>query len=701
MVRYAITIFLSAFLLFQVQPLIGKFILPWFGGGPAIWTTCMVFFQVVLLAGYSYAHFISSRFSPRTMRNVHLALLAASLATLPIAPDPEIWKAASDSLPVGRILLLLAATIGLPYFLLSSTGPLLQESFHRETGQTPYRLYSLSNVGSLLALLSYPFLFEPQLTLRMQIIGWSVGYGLFVVLCGWCAWMFARLPANSTLADMQDSAACAQPPPQPRAGHIILWLALSACGSVMLLATTNQVCQEVTAVPFLWVLPLGLYLFSFIVCFDHERWYHRGTFLILLTGAVVLACYVIVEGNQLVIWKQLAAYSATLFVCCMVCHGELVHSKPAPRYATLFYLVVSAGGALGGILVAIVAPLILPDFWEYHMGLIATVVLAFFASFLKASEGTRLSQVGWAVGGVICVALGLGIGLTFRTLMVADPTRQDLETTRNFYGVLHVYHEDDPNDDNGPKRELIHGAIEHGFQYLDPEKAHWPTTYYGHTSGIGLAIDKHPRRKSVTPRDRTLRVGIVGLGCGTLATYGETGDYFRFYEINPAVVRIANEYFTYQQDSAADLDVILGDARINLESELAKGDSQHFDVLAIDAFSSDSIPMHLLTTQSVELYFKHLKPDGLLCIHISNRFLDLGGVVVGIANELKKPCVFVDSDGDPYAGLNTATWAIMTSNREFLDSPEIQDATTPWDSEVGKPIVWTDDYGSLWQVLKN
>ncbi len=699
MARYAITIFLSAFLLFQVQPLIGKFILPWFGGSPAVWTTCMLFFQVVLLAGYSYAHLITDKLAPRAQGACHLALLLASLAFLPIAPDAETWKATSVQMPIVRILGVLVSTIGLPYFLLSSTGPLLQESFRRETLRTPYRLYALSNIGSLLALLTYPFLFEPQLTLRMQIVGWSWAYGSFVVLCGWCAWAWLRFPAQATVASEPELAAGETAAVRPTGRDILLWLSLAACGSVMLLATTNQLCQEISSVPFLWVVPLAIYLFTFIICFDHERWYHRGAFLVLLAMGVLLACYALYQGNSLKLWQQLAVYSATLWVCCMVCHGELVRSKPVPRYATLFYLVVSAGGALGGILVALIAPLVLRDFWEYQIGLILTVALAAVATLVPSGSRREMPRLGWVIAGIACVAMGLAAGFGIGLGSESNGGEENIETTRNFYGVLRVNREESVYDDNGPKRELIHGRIQHGFQYLDPDKRRWPTTYYGHPSGIGLAIEHHPRR--VASASGTLRIGVVGLGCGTLAAYGRAGDYLRFYEINPEVMRISDEYFSYRQDSPARIDVVLGDARIEMEREAADNDFQQFDVLAVDAFSSDAIPMHLLTRECVELFRKHLKPDGLLCVHISNRFLDLSGVVAGIAEAVGCECVFIDSDRDNSQGLDVATWAIVTTNTDFLESLAVTQAIATSEKHDRPKIIWTDDYGSLWQVLED
>ena len=718
MARYPITIFLSAFLLFQVQPLIGKFILPWYGGGPAVWTACMLFFQLFLLAGYAYAHFVASRVGPRGARIVHWALLAGSLALLPIAPNSDVWKETTQDVPVVQILALLAVTIGLPYFLLSSTGPLLQESFRRETGRTPYRLYALSNAGSLLALLSYPFVFEPQLTLHVQIIAWSTAYVLFSLLSSWCILGLAREAPSIIVGDPSTADAPAvhlqgyDGPPTRR--DVLLWLALAACGSVLLLATTNQLCQEVTTVPFLWVLPLALYLTTFIICFDHERWYHRPTFLILLVVAIFGASYALSEGTRLALWKQVAIYSGALWVCCMVCHGELVRAKPAPRFATLFYLMVAAGGALGGVLVAVVAPLVLPDFWEYQMALFATVVLALAATYRESAGSTVKPLSVWIAGGGLTATVGLAIvSLVASKGSLADSSETNLETTRNFYGVLHVNRIGNLYDDNPPYTELVHGRIRHGMQYVDPPLHDMPTSYYGRASGIGLAIDHHPRRAARRPSkaesasshggtdgEGTLRIGVIGLGAGTIAAYGEPGDYVRFYEINPEVVRIADEYFTYRKDSGAEVEIAIGDARLNLERELAAGQPQRFDILAVDAFTSDSIPMHLLTKECVELYRQHLKPDGLLCLHVSNQYLDLKGVARGVAKVLGCEAVRISTDSDDSLGLDATTWIIVTANDKFLNTPAIRDSITPWTDADPPPLVWTDDYGSLWQTLK-
>ena len=715
MVRYPITIFLSAFLLFQVQPLIGKFILPWYGGGPAVWTACMLFFQVFLLGGYAYAHFVARGLSPRRGRTLHWVLLAGSFAFLPIAPNAEFWKESTGDVPVMQIVGLLAATIGLPYFLLSSTGPLLQESFRRETGRTPYRLFALSNAGSLLALLSYPFVFEPQLTLHVQIVAWSTAYTLFAALSAWCILGLARgEPSAETgdpSADRAEAVHLHGYDGQPKLPDVLLWLALAACGSVLLLATTNQLCQEVTTVPFLWVLPLALYLTTFIICFDHERWYHRPTFLVLLVAAVFGASYALFQGTQLDLWKQVAIYSASLWACCMVCHGELVRAKPAPRFATLFYLMVAAGGALGGVLVAVAAPLILPDFWEYQISLFATVVLAFAATYRESAGRATKPIPVWIAGTALSIVAGLAIvGIIASQESPINLSETKLKTTRNFYGVLHVNRTDNLYDDNPAYTELVHGRIRHGIQYVEPPLHDMPTSYYGHPSGIGMAIDHHPRRaaaqstqgddSSAPGGDGTLRIGVIGLGAGTIAAYGKPGDTIRFYEINPAVVRIADEYFTYRRDSAAEVEIALGDARLNLERELAAGHPQQFDILAVDAFSSDSIPMHLLTKECVELYRQHLKPDGLLCLHISNRYLDLEGVARGVADVLGCEAVRIISDRDDELGLDSATWIIVTANEVFLNTPAVREAIVPWNEFDAKPLVWTDDYGSLWQTLR-
>ncbi len=693
MLRLCLTIFLSAFLLFQVQPLIGRYILPWFGGGPAVWTACMLFFQLLLLVGYAYAHLISSRLRRAHQAWLHVGLLAVSLWFLPIKPDAAVWKPLTPEEPTGHILALLLATVGMPYVLLSSTAPLIQRWFSLTyPGQSPYRLYALSNAGSLLALLTYPVVMEPSLTLGTQVVVWSLAFAVFAVLCGWSAAHFARLPAPAT-----SPATTADPDhsdPKPALPTILLWLGLAAMGSVMLLATTNQMCQEVAVIPFLWVLPLSLYLLTFIISFEHERWYRRRSSGLLLAATSVSAVIVLAGGAHVPLWIQIIVHSVTVFACCMSCHGELARAKPHPRHLTLFYLAVAAGGALGGTFVALGAPRLFSGYWEYHLGLAGCVLLVLIAWY-RDGVRHRSSQrpIDWwgRVGLVYALLL---LALLYQTHRHASDA---LAVSRNFYGVLRL---DERTDLAGPKLTLTHGRVIHGYQYQDPEKRLWPTAYYGPDSGVGLALTHHPLRKEGNPHNGGLRVGVVGLGAGTVAIYGRPADYFRFYEINPAVLRYSNEYFTYRSTSAAKVDVVLGDARIRMEREIADGAAQQFDVLAVDAFSSDAIPIHLITRESAAVYWKHLKDDGVLLFHVSSRSLDLAPITRALAEDCGCEAVRIESPKDEARGVSKATWVALSRNQAFLSNDAIRNVAKPWNDQDRPPLLWTDDYAALWQVLE-
>ncbi|MBN2021276.1 MAG: fused MFS/spermidine synthase [Pirellulales bacterium] len=698
MAPYALAILLGSFLLFQVQPLVGKYILPWFGGTPAVWTTCMLSFQVLLLVGYAYAHGIATWLRPRRQGMLHLVLLAGSVLLLPITPS-DAWKPMGDESPTWRILCLLVASIGAPYVILASTSPLMQSWFSRtEPGRSPYRLYALSNVGSLAALVSYPFLVEPALRLGVQAWSWSIAYGAFVLLCGICAVRICCVKEVAPAGAIQETQQ--EPAARPAGVDQLLWLGLSACGSVLLLATTNQMCQEVAVVPFLWVLPLALYLLTFIICFDHERWYHRGVFGPLWILAIGGACAMLAVGVDAKLWLQIAVFSATMFVGCMVCHGEMVRLKPHPRYLTQFYLVIAAGGALGGVFVTLVAPFLFKGFWEYHISLLAGYML-FLAAIHRgrpakpAGEDRRwkwiipVGLVGLAAGGLIALGMAEAHAAVVRL--------------RNFYGLLHVSKHTDEVDGkclNGEYLSLRHGRIKHGFQYVDPDKKDWPTSYFGPETGVGMAIRHYPRPQGDGPDRPGLRIGVIGLGVGTLAAYGEPGDHIRFYEINPDVIRLSDEYFSYRRDSRAEVDVVLGDARISLERALAEGKPEGFDILIVDAFSSDAIPMHLLTKECFEIYWKHLKPEGILAVHISNRNLDLGPVVRAAAAESGHETAWFRTHDDEARGVDAADWILVTSNRTFLDDPAIRKGQTPWEEDAPAPLLWTDDFSNMFQVLK-
>ena len=693
MLRFGLTIVLSAFLLFQVQPLIGKYILPWFGGGPAVWSACLLFFQLVLLVGYGYAHWAGSRLPARVASGIHLALLAASLLVLPITPSP-IWKPSPADPPTAKILLLLAATVGLPYLLLSSTAPLIQKWFSESLpGRSPYRLYALSNAGSLLALLSYPFLFEPWLTLRSQVLSWSAAYAVFVILSGWSAVRagFMREPSGpETEAAVAEGGA--ERVKAPGRETVLIWLGLSAVGAVLLLATTNQMCQEIAVIPFLWVVPLAIYLLTFVISFDSERWYDRRVFGFLVGVSVAASLSAAAAGPNIPLSYHIVAYSVALFACCMSCHNELAKLKPHPRHLTLFYLTIAAGGALGGVFVAVVAPRIFSAFSEYPLALAACGALTLFTWYRAQAWEPYLKQPHWIIGPMAGMMLAVVCGVIVMAKVVGP---EAVVTKRSFYGILRLLQEGE-----GPaeKMRLVHGSVVHGDQFIAPERRGWPTTYYGPDSAIGVAMRRHPRRLRDT--GRSLRVGVIGLGAGTIATYGVEGDYFRFYEINPDVIEIAEDHFTYVRDSPAAVEVITGDARVRMEAELADNQPQGFDILAVDAFSSDAIPIHLLTAESVETYWGHLRPDGLLLFHISNNTLNLEPVVRGLAELRGSDTLLLLDSGDKERGINPSAWMIVTKNQEFLaDETALAAVAEPTDSDV-PALVWTDDFAGLWQVLK-
>jgi hypothetical protein len=700
MARFLVTTFLSAFLLFQVQPVIGKYILPWFGGSPATWTACLLFFQVLLLAGYAYAHLTITVLTPRWQAIVHLMLLALAVALLPITPS-EAWKPEGPAWPVARILGLLAVSIGVPFLVLSATAPLLQGWFNlTRPGASPYRLYALSNLGSLLALLSYPFVVERTVALRAQTLGWSAGFVLFAVGCAWCAWRVLRVEGAVTSSRGTGTTAARQRG-VASIGETLTWITLAALGSVMLLAITNHLCQEVAVAPFLWVLPLSLYLLSFILAFESDRWYRRGVWGSLFAAGAAATCWVLYPSTDVSLSLRIAVFSSTLFASCMICHGELARRRPAPGRLTGFYLAIAGGGALGGVLVSVVAPRVFPGFWELHTGLGAVAIALLWVIFdngrasVSSAGVTRGRKIRTGLGwGVLLVALW---ALLLALIMDAKVELQAaVATSRNFYGVLRV---DELGEPGAPdwRYDLRHGGTLHGSQFRNAELRSRATSYYGEDSGVWLALEGHLRQDREVRAERGLDVGVVGLGVGTLAALGRSGDTIRFYEIDPEVVRFAERYFTYLEDTSARTEIVVGDARLVLERELAAGTGRRFDLLAVDAFTGGVIPVHLLTREAFEIYWKHLKADGILAVHISNRYLDLHPVVAGLAAELGKPSLRIDTDAAAELGLRPSTWVPVTSDRAFIESAEVASRNEPL---VGEPIVWTDDFSNLFEVLQ-
>lgn len=685
LIPIAAGIFTSAWLLFQVQPMIARHILPWYGGGASVWTTCMMFFQVFLLAGYAYAHLLARWLDPARQVVIHLSLLTLSLLLLPITPAESLQPDGTGN-PMAGILVLLTLTVGFPYLMVSASGPLLQHWFTRAApGQSPYRLYALSNAGSLIGLLSYPFVVEPVLTLTAQSYLWSGGYVLYVALCTWVALTLWRTPKLRQATPDQGDAG------HTGIGRRAMWIALAGCGSLILLSVTNQLCQDVAVVPFLWVVPLSLYLISFILCFDSPRWYRRWIWMPFFAVTLVLLVVLLRRDYAEVEWPligQLAIYFSAMFACFMVCHGELVRLKPPASQLTSFYLMVSLGGALGGVFVNLVAPLIFDGFWELHLGLIAATVLAGI-SLLSDGDAWKSKlqlhgfQTGWALSLIV---------LSYLLWDHFGTQREDsIASSRSFYGVLNVY-ELDPGTDRH-RYLLYHGRIEHGIQFQEESLSGLPTSYYGLHSGVGVAIRRHPNYST----DR-LRVGVVGLGIGIIATYGREGDDYRFYEINPDVERTANEHFSYLSDSSARNTVVLGDARMSLQRELREGGSLQFDVLVVDAFSGDAVPVHLLTREAIDLYWKHLKPDGILAMHMSNLHFDLSDVVRIHARDLGKQAIPVDADGSKVYG-SESNWVLITDNSEFLSNPRVSGLDYEFSHVEPREILWTDDYSNVFRIL--
>lgn len=715
----AATTFLGAFLLFQVQPLIGEVVLPWFGGTPTVWTTSMLFFQTMLVVGYGFVY-LTTRFLPPSVRSiVYLASAALCIAALPILPGVH-WKPTPETDPTSGVLLLLVACVGAPYFLLSTTGPATQEWFARAyENRSPYRLYALSNLGSLLGLLTYPLLVQPLFTLTQQSRMWSIGFGVYAVLVGFCAWSvrrYADVPytapvdsAKSRHAKRRSVGETAAAPvaPRSRRRETAQWLGLSAGGSVLLLVTMNHLCQDISSFPLVRIAPLVVYLITFIICFDKPAWYYRKTTAIAVLVLVPLACWPMLEDPTIEFMRprflRVALVNLSLvFAGCMLCHGELAARKPEPQRLTFYYLMIAVGGALGGLFVGIVAPLIYDRYWEW---ILTSPAFFLFAAIVLVDQWTQAGYLRrFRSKSAVFVAVIFGllvIGYNHLGREVRDA--EVLASVRNFFGVAQVSATQIALVDGEvlQKIQLFSGSTKHGYQFLDSadgtkKLSHVPTSYYGWQSGIG---------RMLMARDPTkpIRMGVVGLGVGTLAAYGKQGDSFYFYEINPVVETLANDYFTFLKDCDASKTVILGDARLNLESEPA----QEFDVLVLDAFSSDAIPTHLLTTEAFEIYLRHLAPDGVLAVHVSNRYLNLSLVMAAVAKHFELQGVVVRVHPDSPVFQENSRWVLMTRD---VESPRWKATAATWKGlpenrlvplDRFEPIApWTDQHSNFWDVLE-
>jgi len=692
---FGTTIVISAFLLFQIEPMISKFILPWFGGGPAVWTAAMLFFQVLLLGGYAYAHFLS-RLNLARQSIIHLIVSLAILGWMgmnalhwktPITPDAS-WKPTAGAAPVLQVLLVLLVSIGLPFFLLSTTSSLIQSWFSRVRKQaSPYAFYVLSNAASLIALLSYPVFFEPNWTLTQQGIFWSAGFGIYLLALGACM-VITRIGLRRGTKDgsHEESETQAGKPEDkaPTWRASLFWVSLAACASVMLLASTNQMCQDIASIPFLWVLPLSLYLLSFVIAFNDNQEKLRGLYVLLSLGALALGLWNLANDSRMSTLFQIASNAFMLFAICLLCHSELYRHRPSPKYLTSFYLMLSIGGAAGGILVSLIAPLIFPDFWEYNLGLIYVAVIVIVIAY--RSRGSWLYRVRIPVS-----VLAMVLAVFILILPVAWAARS-IKEARNFYGVIKVRALDGPIQGYS----LIHGAITHGNQ-AGPGPFHdTPTTYYTRSSGVGQAILNYPPRIAGKP----IHIGVVGLGVGTIASYGRPGDAIRFYEIDPNVIAFAqdNRYFSFLSDSPAKVDIVVGDARLSMERELAQNEPQGFDVLVIDAFSGDSIPTHLLTEEALKLYLAHLKPGGILAFHITNSHIDLEPVLALASEHFGLHGVLI-ADNNPKEQLGAPSeWVLFSKDADLFKAPAFAAIGRELHTKPGIRL-WTDDYSNLFQVL--
>ncbi|MEZ5319282.1 MAG: fused MFS/spermidine synthase [Vicinamibacterales bacterium] len=697
-------VLLGAFLLFFVQPMIARRLLPWFGGGPAVWSTCLMFFQVALVAGYAYAH-VARRLGVRRQAWLHVALLAAAVAALPIVPS-EAFKPIDGSDPVGRLLVVLCVTVGPPFVLLAATAPLLQDWFSQALpGRSPYPLYVVSNVGALAALLCYPSIVEPTMTLDRQALWWSAGFVLFGGLAAWCGWATAR--ATSRLAAGSAGAArAADGAPGAgdrgagagtgavgleldgtgvRAADRALWLLLPAIGTAVLVATTNQLSQDVAALPLIWIAPLALYLLTYIAAFG--GWYSRHVTGLVMIVAIAMALYAIRTQTGWSLRVQVTWLLAAMAAACFLCHGELARLRPRARHLTAFYLSLSAGGAVGGSFGAIGAPLLFTRHIELPL-LFCTAIGVLGAISARHRVTGAPYWRRWAA------VAALGTPILAGTVLVAndDGWSNEIARHRNFYGVLRVRQE--PLGVPMPMRLLYHGRVLHGGQYLAPEKHLEPTTYYVRPTGAGEALAGHPKRRAGEP----LTVGSIGLGTGALAAWARAGDTFRFYEIDPDVIQVARTLFTFLSESPATIDVVPGDGRLALERELRDPSARHrYDVFVLDAFSGDAIPVHLMTREAFALYREALAPGGILAVHVSNRYLDLRPVVYGLAEETGLTVIPIALAPVPAARVPGSTWLLLTANHTFIA------ATTPR-PPIGPPttrrIVWTDDFSSLLSLVR-
>jgi tetratricopeptide (TPR) repeat protein len=736
---FAATIFLSASLLFIVEPMFAKMVLPLFGGAPAVWNTCLVFYQAILLAGYLYAHLSMKWLGPRKQAALHLAVLFVPWIVLPIHVTQN-WTPPPNAFPVPWVWMQLSLAVGLPFFVISASAPVLQAWFARIPGKSandPYFLYGASNLGSLLALLSYPILIETNWGLIVQSWTWMIGYALLIALFGACAWRLWSSKAGSEDAASLESvpnetARNAEDADKPNFSRRLRWLLLSAIPSSLLLGVTSHLTVDIVSMPLLWVVPLALYLLTFVIVFARRpilahRWMVR------------LQPYVLVAIAVCFIWKPYYAtamlslgllHLAAFFVTAMVCHGELAADRPSAGRLTEFYLWMSLGGVIGGLFNALAAPVLFSTVLEYplmiaaacmvrprlpakrpespYRELILPGVLLLIAGIIWAIRSTNICA-GWNfidMPIVMLIAVGLAalgafflrrrplpfglamIALAGLSLWCAEPTTKLLHVERGFFGVLRVEYDPATNTNI-----FVHGLTHHGQQSLDEKQRREPLAYFHKQGPLGHVF------RSLESRRPLKEIGVLGLGAGTIAAYGMPGERMTFYEIDAAVERIAREkdYFTYLADCRAKTEVIIGDARLSL----VRDPERKFDLLIIDVFNSDAVPAHLLTSEALAVYTSHLSDRGVLAAHISSRYLNLEPILGRLAADAGLVArVFRDNENQSIVASNKSAsdWVVMARRAKDL-GPLITDPR--WlPLSLGKGRLWTDDFSNIVDALQ-
>ncbi len=674
---YGTTIFLGAFLLFLVEPMAAKQLLPALGGSSAVWLTCLVFFQVTLLLGYLYAHWLTRSTAPSWRRHLYLVSLAAAVVLLAAQRLFPARASQGSDHPITTIFATLTLTIGLPFLLLGATSPLLQLWFLRtEGGSVPYRLFALSNAGSLLALIAYPFVVEPNFTLKLQRTLWSLGFLVYAVLCTLLARSAKK--ANQQTSSSQEELTA----PRTRASIKWLWFLLPMAAAMQLSAVTAHLTVNIAAIPLLWMLPLAAYLLTFILAFEFPSHYRRGIVVRLLVVMLASLGYAISKTDvSLPIGIAILFFLVECFLAGLFCHAETYARRPQRgSETTLFYLLIAAGGAAGTFFIGIASPLIFSANYDLAISFFVTALLAVAVTWQDGWPQRML----WTTASVLL--------LIFAIMLHSAYARDAILEVRNFYGTLRVKQTTTPQAD--PERMLLNGTIQHGTQIFATDLNRIPTTYYAVDSGVGLAL-RFCCNENGSDIARPRNIGVIGLGTGTLAAYGHPGDHIRFYEINPLVQPIAQNLFTYLRDSRAQITFADGDARTSLTREAP----QNFDVLVVDAFSGDAIPLHLLTTEAIALYKRQLAPDGILAFHVSNQYLNLAPEIAQLAIAANMQSKLIESPGNDATGSYRSTWVLLTNSATFLTRPEIARAATDTPT-TPRLRPWTDDYSSLLPILQ-